>query len=83
MTAYGLGALGKSGVERGAMVRRLRQTSYRGLAKTIAFEPVTGLLKPKTGLYLHRVEGGRARYLGPDEEVTKVDKAETAEKARS
>ncbi|MFI9584945.1 bifunctional serine/threonine-protein kinase/ABC transporter substrate-binding protein [Streptomyces sp. NPDC052236] len=77
--AEGLRALGKVGAERGAMVRRLRQSSYRGLAKTIAFEPVTGVLKSKTGLYLHRVEGGRARYLGPYEDVTKGDKADKAE----
>lgn len=64
LVAQGMSALGKGGVERGAMVRRLRELSYKGLAKTIAFEPLTRVMPPKTGQFLHRVEGGRVRFLG-------------------
>ncbi|MFF1746434.1 ABC transporter substrate-binding protein [Streptomyces mirabilis] len=36
--AQGLGELGNVEVERGAMVRGLRASTYKGLAKTIAFD---------------------------------------------
>jgi eukaryotic-like serine/threonine-protein kinase len=64
LVAQGMSALGKGGVERGAMVRRLRELSYKGLAKTIAFEPLTRVMPPESGQFLYRVEGGRVRFLG-------------------
>jgi substrate-binding family protein len=64
LVAQGMSALGKGGVERGAMARRLRELSYKGLAKAIAFEPLTRVMPPETGQFLYRVEGGRVRFLG-------------------
>ncbi|NUK10405.1 ABC transporter substrate-binding protein [Streptomyces lunaelactis] len=69
LIAQAMRALGGGGVERGAMVRRLRELSYKGLAKTIAFEPLTRVLYARNGLFLHRVQGGRVRFLGPYEKV--------------
>ncbi|MFI1396267.1 bifunctional serine/threonine-protein kinase/ABC transporter substrate-binding protein [Streptomyces sp. NPDC020681] len=63
--AQAMRGLGTEGVERGAMVRRLRESSYKGLAKTIAFDRLTQALIAPPAQFLHRVEGGRARFLGP------------------
>lgn len=62
--AEALRQLGSVGVERGAMVRRLRTTTYKGLAKTIAFNSVTDEFQWVNGLFVHRVRDGRPRFLG-------------------
>ncbi|WP_371542101.1 bifunctional serine/threonine-protein kinase/ABC transporter substrate-binding protein [Streptomyces sp. NBC_00554] len=70
--AQGLRELGSVEAERGAMVRRLRATTYKGLAKTIQFEAVTGAFHWIDGLFLHRVENGTPRFLGRYDKVKKT-----------
>ncbi|UIX35602.1 bifunctional serine/threonine-protein kinase/ABC transporter substrate-binding protein [Streptomyces sp. GQFP] len=70
--AQGLGGLGAVEVERGAMVRRLRASSYKGLAKTIAFDAGTGQFLLVNGLFLHRVENGAPRFLGRYDQLGKT-----------
>ncbi|WP_329265656.1 bifunctional serine/threonine-protein kinase/ABC transporter substrate-binding protein [Streptomyces sp. NBC_01478] len=67
--AQGLRALGTAGVERGAMVQRLRASTYKGLAKTIRFEASTDQFDWADGLFLHRVENGGPRFLGRYDKV--------------
>ncbi|MDW4905161.1 bifunctional serine/threonine-protein kinase/ABC transporter substrate-binding protein [Streptomyces sp. ADMS] len=70
--AQGLGGLGSVEVERGAMVRRLRASTYKGLAKTIEFDAKTDQFQLVNGLFLHRVEGGAPRFLGRYDQVEKT-----------
>ena len=67
--AQGLRALGAAGVERGAMVQRLRASTYKGLAKTVRFDAATGQFHWADGLFLHRVENGGPRFLGRYDKV--------------
>ncbi|MEV2228885.1 bifunctional serine/threonine-protein kinase/ABC transporter substrate-binding protein [Streptomyces phaeochromogenes] len=69
--AQGLRELGSAEPERGAMVRRLRQTTHKGLAKTIEFDPLTREFRWINSLFLHRVENGAPRFLGRYDEVKK------------
>ncbi|MER5767821.1 bifunctional serine/threonine-protein kinase/ABC transporter substrate-binding protein [Streptomyces sp. NPDC001985] len=63
--------LGADRVRRAALMGRLREMTHRGVAKTLAFRDTTELLDESGGgLFLHRVEGGRARFLGPYRSVT-------------
>ncbi|MEV0555298.1 bifunctional serine/threonine-protein kinase/ABC transporter substrate-binding protein [Streptomyces sp. NPDC050597] len=62
--AQGLSELGSVEPERGAMVRRLRATAYKGLAKTIEFDPVTKEFRWVNGLFLHRIRNGTPDFLG-------------------
>ncbi|MGW2287150.1 bifunctional serine/threonine-protein kinase/ABC transporter substrate-binding protein [Streptomyces phaeochromogenes] len=70
--AQGLRGLGSVEPERGAMVRRLRLTTYKGLAKTIEFEPVTKQFRWVNGLFLHRIRNGSPDFLGRYDEVKKA-----------
>jgi ABC-type branched-subunit amino acid transport system substrate-binding protein len=70
--AQGLRELGSAGVERGAMVRRLRTSTYRGLAKTIQFDTVTGEFHWLNGLFLYRVRNGSPHFLGRYDQLTKA-----------
>uniref|UniRef100_A0AAU2AJ86 Bifunctional serine/threonine-protein kinase/ABC transporter substrate-binding protein n=1 Tax=Streptomyces sp. NBC_00093 TaxID=2975649 RepID=A0AAU2AJ86_9ACTN len=70
--AQGLGGLGAVEVERGAMVRRLRTSPYKGLAKTIEFDAATGQFQLVNGLFLHRVENGAPRFLGRYDQLGKT-----------
>lgn len=70
--AQGLGGLGAVEVERGAMVRRLRASSYKGLAKTIAFDAGTEVFHLVNGLFPHRVENGAPRFLGRYDQLGKT-----------
>nr|WP_308437436.1 bifunctional serine/threonine-protein kinase/ABC transporter substrate-binding protein [Streptomyces lacrimifluminis] len=70
--AQTLGGLGAVEVERGAMVRRLRASTYKGLAKTIRFDAGTGAFHLVDGLFLHRVENGSPRFLGRYDKVRKT-----------
>ncbi|MER7684820.1 ABC transporter substrate-binding protein [Streptomyces sp. NPDC097610] len=56
--AQGLRELGNVEVERGAMVRRLRESTYKGLAKTIAFDAATDAFHSVNGLFLYRLHNG-------------------------
>lgn len=69
--AEGLRELGSAGVERGAMVRRLRTATYKGLAKTIEFDPVTDEFHWANGLFLHRVQDGTPHFLGRYDQLKK------------
>ncbi|MFD3376216.1 MULTISPECIES: bifunctional serine/threonine-protein kinase/ABC transporter substrate-binding protein [unclassified Streptomyces] len=69
--AQGLHDLGSVEPERGAMVRRLRLTTYKGLAKTIEFDPVTKQFRWVNSLFLHRVEKGAPQFLGRYDQVKK------------
>ncbi|WP_443060555.1 bifunctional serine/threonine-protein kinase/ABC transporter substrate-binding protein [Streptomyces sp. NBC_00459] len=70
--AQSLGGLGAVEVERGAMVRRLRASTYKGLAKTIEFDAKTGQFNLVNGLFLHRVENGAPRFLGRYDKARKT-----------
>ncbi|MFH8463896.1 bifunctional serine/threonine-protein kinase/ABC transporter substrate-binding protein [Streptomyces sp. NPDC017991] len=63
--------LGSVEPERGAMVRRLRETTHRGLAKTIEFDPVTHEFRWVNSLFLHRVRNGAPVFLGHYDKVRK------------
>ncbi|MGW7354869.1 ABC transporter substrate-binding protein, partial [Streptomyces sp. NPDC054784] len=67
--ARGIHELAATGVERGALVRRLRHVTYEGLAKTVAFDAATGAFVLTNGLFLHRVVDGVPRWLGRFDEV--------------
>ncbi|MGX1910351.1 bifunctional serine/threonine-protein kinase/ABC transporter substrate-binding protein [Streptomyces phaeochromogenes] len=69
--AQGLRELGSVEPERGAMVRRLRQTAHKGLAKTIEFDPVTKQFRWVNGLFLHRIRNGKPDFLGRYDQVKK------------
>ncbi|MFI1013557.1 bifunctional serine/threonine-protein kinase/ABC transporter substrate-binding protein [Streptomyces sp. NPDC020965] len=69
--AQGIRELDTDRVDRGALVRRLRELRYRGIATTITFRDDTGLFDHKEGgLYTWRVAGGRPRFLGGYKSVT-------------
>ncbi|MEU9877140.1 bifunctional serine/threonine-protein kinase/ABC transporter substrate-binding protein [Streptomyces phaeochromogenes] len=70
--ARGLRELGSVEPERGAMVRRLRQTTHKGLAKTIEFDPVTKQFRWTNGLFLHRIRNGKPDFLGRYDQVKKT-----------
>ncbi|MER6137171.1 bifunctional serine/threonine-protein kinase/ABC transporter substrate-binding protein [Streptomyces sp. NPDC001815] len=70
--ARGLRELGSVEPERGAMVRRLRTTSYKGLAKTIEFDPVTDEFRWVGSLFLHQVRNGAPHFLGHYKELKKT-----------
>jgi ABC-type branched-subunit amino acid transport system substrate-binding protein len=61
---------GEERADRGSLVRRLRSTTYRGLAKTIEFQPPSGEFVPDRGVFLYRVEDGSPRFLGTYVQVT-------------
>ncbi|MGA6221840.1 bifunctional serine/threonine-protein kinase/ABC transporter substrate-binding protein [Streptomyces umbrinus] len=69
--AQGLRELGSDEPERGAMVRRLRQTTHKGLAKTIEFDPLTKEFRWVNSLFLHRVENGVPHFLGRYDQLKK------------
>lgn len=70
--AQGLRELGSVEPERGAMVRRLRATTHKGLAKTIEFDAVTDEFRWVRSLFLHRVQNGAPRFLGRYDKIKKT-----------
>ncbi|WP_460066822.1 bifunctional serine/threonine-protein kinase/ABC transporter substrate-binding protein [Streptomyces sp. YKOK-I1] len=70
LAAEGLRLLGPDGVERGGVTRRLRTLTYQGVCKKMSFDATTLQLVHQPGLFLYRVEEGRARFLGQYEKVT-------------
>ncbi|MFH8515380.1 hypothetical protein ACH4CE_09735 [Streptomyces gelaticus] len=55
---------GATGAEREGIAQRLFRTSHPGISRTLSFSP-SRRVRYETGLFLHRVEEGRARFLGP------------------
>ncbi|WP_157881524.1 branched-chain amino acid ABC transporter substrate-binding protein, partial [Streptomyces phaeochromogenes] len=70
--AQGMRELGGAEPERGAMVRRLRETTHKGLAKTIEFDPKTDEFRWVNSLFLHRVRNGAPDFLGHYDRVKKA-----------
>ncbi|WP_416982703.1 bifunctional serine/threonine-protein kinase/ABC transporter substrate-binding protein [Streptomyces sp. T028] len=70
LAAEGLRLLGRDGVERGGVTRRLRTLTYRGVCKKVSFNRTTLQLDYTPGLFLYQVKKGRARFLGQYETVT-------------
>ncbi|MEU9958132.1 bifunctional serine/threonine-protein kinase/ABC transporter substrate-binding protein [Streptomyces sp. NPDC050982] len=70
--AQGMRELGSAEPDRGAMVRRLRETTHKGLAKTIEFDPTTDEFRWVNGLFLHRVRNGTPDFLGRYDQVKKA-----------
>ncbi|MER5432661.1 bifunctional serine/threonine-protein kinase/ABC transporter substrate-binding protein [Streptomyces sp. NPDC002588] len=64
LAAEGLRLLGPDGVERGGMTRGLRTLTYQGVCKELSFDSTTLQMSSNPGLFLYRVESGRARFLG-------------------
>jgi hypothetical protein len=52
-------------------VRRLRASTYKGIAKTITFDANTNVLHWVNGLFLHRVQNGAPHFLGRYDQVNK------------
>ncbi|MER5499202.1 bifunctional serine/threonine-protein kinase/ABC transporter substrate-binding protein [Streptomyces sp. NPDC002466] len=52
------------GAPREGITQRLFLTTHKGISRTLEFAP-TRSVDYRTGLFLYRVEGGRARFLGP------------------
>ncbi|MFD2686389.1 branched-chain amino acid ABC transporter substrate-binding protein, partial [Streptomyces phyllanthi] len=67
--ARAMTAPGASGAERGAIVRRLRETDYRGITKRLRYT-ASSTVYNLDGLYLFRSSDGRFRYLGQYEDFT-------------
>jgi ABC-type branched-subunit amino acid transport system substrate-binding protein len=61
---------GDQAAERGFLVRQLRSTAYRGLAKTIEFQPPSGEFIPDRGVFLYRVVNRRPHFLGTYTQAT-------------
>jgi ABC-type branched-subunit amino acid transport system substrate-binding protein len=69
--AQSLHELGNAEADRGATVRRLRASTYKGIAKTITFDANTNVLHWVNGLFLHRVQNGAPHFLGRYDQVNK------------
>ncbi|WTV08142.1 hypothetical protein OHA19_09320 [Streptomyces sp. NBC_00012] len=57
-------ATSATGAERERMARRLFLTTHPGITRTLSFY-ADRRVRFETGIFLYRVEGGRARSLGP------------------
>lgn len=57
--------------DRVAAHRALRKGTYQGIARAYTFRKSDGAFDHSKGMYLWRAEKGRARYLGPYQEVDK------------
>ncbi|MEV5600769.1 bifunctional serine/threonine-protein kinase/ABC transporter substrate-binding protein [Streptomyces sp. NPDC052299] len=53
-----------TGAEREGMAQRLFLTTHPGITRTLSFDAVRRV-RYEGGIFLYRVEGGRARFLGP------------------
>ncbi|MFI9628381.1 bifunctional serine/threonine-protein kinase/ABC transporter substrate-binding protein [Streptomyces sp. NPDC052042] len=54
--------------ERGGVVQRLFLTRHPGITRTLSFRS-NREVEYETGMFLYRIEGGQARFLGPYEDV--------------
>ncbi|MFF4081076.1 bifunctional serine/threonine-protein kinase/ABC transporter substrate-binding protein [Streptomyces sp. NPDC001777] len=57
-------ATSATGAEREGIAQRLFLTTHKGITRTISFRP-SRQLRFEEGIFLYRVEDGRARFLGP------------------
>ncbi|MFE6665311.1 bifunctional serine/threonine-protein kinase/ABC transporter substrate-binding protein [Streptomyces sp. NPDC057697] len=57
-----------TGAEREGIAQRLFRTTHRGITRTLSFR-TSRQVRYETGIFLYRVEHGRARFLGPYTEV--------------
>ncbi|MFB7917363.1 bifunctional serine/threonine-protein kinase/ABC transporter substrate-binding protein [Streptomyces sp. NPDC056061] len=64
LIARAAGTTSAAGGERGGVVQRLFRTSHPGITRTVSFHP-SRQVKYETGIFLYRVEKGRARFFGP------------------
>ncbi|MFJ8107336.1 bifunctional serine/threonine-protein kinase/ABC transporter substrate-binding protein [Streptomyces sp. NPDC096132] len=69
LATEGLRLIGPDGVERGGVTQRLRTLTYQGVCKELSFNSTTLQMAATPGLFLYRVEDGRARFLGQYETV--------------
>ncbi|MBL1106601.1 ABC transporter substrate-binding protein [Streptomyces sp. 5-8] len=67
--ARALTTLGTSLTERGPLVRRLRETDYRGITKRLRYTGSSAGYTTKA-MYLFQASGGRLRFLGQFEDAT-------------
>ncbi|MFK4210926.1 bifunctional serine/threonine-protein kinase/ABC transporter substrate-binding protein [Streptomyces sp. NPDC030920] len=51
--------------ERGGVAQRLFRASHPGITRTLSFSSAVRKVRIETGIFLYRVEHGRARFLGP------------------
>ncbi|MES9557529.1 MULTISPECIES: ABC transporter substrate-binding protein [unclassified Streptomyces] len=58
-------ATGEAAPERGGVAQRLFRTSHPGITRTLSFSSAVRKVRSETGMFLYRVEHGRARFLGP------------------
>ncbi|GAA2429236.1 hypothetical protein GCM10010433_31780 [Streptomyces pulveraceus] len=56
---------GEAAPERGGVAQRLFRTSHPGITRTLSFSSAVRKVRSETGMFLYRVEHGRARFLGP------------------
>jgi eukaryotic-like serine/threonine-protein kinase len=57
-------ATSATGAEREGIAQRLFLTTHKGITRTLSFRP-SRQLRFEEGIFLYRIEGGRARFLGP------------------
>ncbi|MES9510262.1 bifunctional serine/threonine-protein kinase/ABC transporter substrate-binding protein [Streptomyces sp. NPDC000609] len=57
-------ATGEAAPERGGVAQRLFRTSHAGITRTLSFSSAVRKVRIETGMFLYRVEHGRARFLG-------------------
>ncbi|MGW6455327.1 bifunctional serine/threonine-protein kinase/ABC transporter substrate-binding protein [Streptomyces sp. NPDC055078] len=68
--AEGIQKSGADRLKRGTLVSTLRRMTYQGVAKKISFRQETKLIREDPAMFLHRVEGGKTRFLGQYQSVT-------------
>ncbi|MGW1842051.1 bifunctional serine/threonine-protein kinase/ABC transporter substrate-binding protein [Streptomyces sp. NPDC001966] len=64
LIADAAGSTSATGAEREGIAQRLFRTTHRGITRTVSFY-ASRQVRYETGIYLYRVEHGRARFLGP------------------
>ncbi|MFE5957864.1 bifunctional serine/threonine-protein kinase/ABC transporter substrate-binding protein [Streptomyces rubiginosohelvolus] len=69
LIARAAGTTSASGEVRSGIGGRLVRTEHRGIVRTLAFDASTRQVRIPDGIFLHRIEEGRPRFLGPYGEV--------------
>ncbi|MFI2114018.1 ABC transporter substrate-binding protein [Streptomyces rubiginosohelvolus] len=69
LIARAAGTTSASGEVRSGIGGRLVRTEHRGIVRTLAFDASTRQVRIPDGIFLHRIEKGRPRFLGPYGEV--------------
>ncbi|MFJ2024852.1 bifunctional serine/threonine-protein kinase/ABC transporter substrate-binding protein [Streptomyces sp. NPDC087897] len=65
LIARAAGTTSASGEVRHGIGGRLVRTEHRGIVRTLAFDASTRQVRVPDGIFLHRIERGRPRFLGP------------------